>query len=114
VAYWLLLLAGGSLCACLDALISRGAEVSSIRVVGAVAAPPALKRLSEMYPGANAPRAKLAAFKSHAPCWSRRLCHAGLRVFVAMIDEEVNASGQIVPGLGDAGDRAFGTAAWMS
>jgi uracil phosphoribosyltransferase len=30
---------------------------------------------------------------------------------VAMIDEEVNASGQIVPGLGDAGDRAFGTAA---
>jgi uracil phosphoribosyltransferase len=28
---------------------------------------------------------------------------------VSMIDEELNASGQIIPGLGDAGDRAFGT-----
>jgi uracil phosphoribosyltransferase len=63
-----LLRAGGSLCACLDALISRGAEVSSIRVVGAVAAPPALKRLSETYPGARAARSKLAAFERHAPC----------------------------------------------
>ncbi len=46
-------LAGGSLCACLDELLARGAEVSSIRVVGVVAAPPALKRLSETYPGAR-------------------------------------------------------------
>ena len=46
------LCAGGSLCTCLDALIARGVAVSNIRVVGVVAAPPALKRLSENYPGA--------------------------------------------------------------
>ena len=33
---------------------------------------------------------------------------AGLRVYVAMIDEELDARGRIVPGLGDAGDRSFG------
>jgi uracil phosphoribosyltransferase len=46
--------AGGSLCTCLDALIARGVAVSNLRVVGVVAAPPALKRLSENYPGAFA------------------------------------------------------------
>jgi uracil phosphoribosyltransferase len=34
---------------------------------------------------------------------------AGLKVFAAMIDAELNDKGYIVPGLGDAGDRAFGT-----
>jgi hypothetical protein len=34
---------------------------------------------------------------------------AGLKVFSAMIDPEINDKGYIVPGLGDAGDRAFGT-----
>ena len=33
---------------------------------------------------------------------------AGLKVYTAMIDEVVNDQGFIVPGLGDAGDRAFG------
>jgi uracil phosphoribosyltransferase len=32
-----------------------------------------------------------------------------LQVYVAMIDETLNEQGYIVPGLGDAGDRAFGT-----
>lgn len=36
--------------------------------------------------------------------------HAGLRIYTAMIDPEVNDKGFIIPGLGDAGDRAFGTA----
>jgi uracil phosphoribosyltransferase len=31
------------------------------------------------------------------------------RVYTAMIDAEVNDKGFIIPGLGDAGDRAFGT-----
>ncbi len=35
---------------------------------------------------------------------------AGLKVYTAIIDAEVDARGYIVPGLGDAGDRAFGTA----
>lgn len=34
---------------------------------------------------------------------------AGLKVYSAMIDAELNDRGYIVPGLGDAGDRAFGT-----
>ena len=33
----------------------------------------------------------------------------GLRVYTAIIDAELNEKGYIVPGLGDAGDRAFGT-----
>jgi uracil phosphoribosyltransferase len=34
---------------------------------------------------------------------------AGLKVYTAIIDAEVNDKGYIIPGLGDAGDRAFGT-----
>lgn len=36
------------------------------------------------------------------------LC-AGLKVYAATIDAELNDKGYIVPGLGDAGDRAYGT-----
>ncbi len=32
----------------------------------------------------------------------------GLRIYVSMIDEQLDEKGRIVPGLGDAGDRAFG------
>lgn len=35
--------------------------------------------------------------------------HTGLKVYAAMIDAELNDKGYIVPGLGDAGDRAYGT-----
>ena len=38
-----------------------------------------------------------------------RLC-SGLKVYAGMIDAELDERGYIVPGLGDAGDRAFGTA----
>lgn len=34
---------------------------------------------------------------------------AGLKVYAAMIDAELNDKGYIVPGLGDAGDRSYGT-----
>lgn len=34
--------------------------------------------------------------------------HAGLRVYAAIIDAELDSNGFIIPGLGDAGDRAFG------
>jgi uracil phosphoribosyltransferase len=30
-------------------------------------------------------------------------------VYAAALDRELNASGYILPGLGDAGDRLFGT-----
>ncbi|MFQ3584654.1 MAG: uracil phosphoribosyltransferase, partial [Cyanobacteriota bacterium] len=32
-----------------------------------------------------------------------------VQIFCAMIDECLNEQGFILPGLGDAGDRAFGT-----
>jgi uracil phosphoribosyltransferase len=35
----------------------------------------------------------------------------GVTIHVAVLDEGLNDSGFIVPGLGDAGDRQFGTAA---
>lgn len=78
-----MLATGGTMEKALDACLARGAKVANIRVVCVVACPPALSLLSDKYPG--------------------------LRVYTAMIDEELNDQGYIIPGLGDAGDRAFGT-----
>ena len=36
--------------------------------------------------------------------------HPDVPVFTASIDQRLNEKGYIVPGLGDAGDRLFGTA----
>ena len=38
-----------------------------------------------------------------------RAAHADVRIFTAAIDDKLNDHGYIVPGLGDAGDRLFGT-----
>ena len=35
--------------------------------------------------------------------------HPDVDVYVAAIDERLNEKGYIVPGLGDAGDRLYGT-----
>ncbi len=35
--------------------------------------------------------------------------HPHMRIFTAALDEKLNEKGYIVPGLGDAGDRLFGT-----
>jgi uracil phosphoribosyltransferase len=35
--------------------------------------------------------------------------HPGVRVYAAAVDDHLDAHGYIVPGLGDAGDRLFGT-----
>lgn len=78
-----MLATGGTLLQVLDELISRGAAPEMIRVVSVVCAPPALKLLGEKYPG--------------------------LTIYTAMIDAELDARGYIIPGLGDAGDRAYGT-----
>jgi len=62
-------------------LKKRGAK--SIKFVGLVAAPEGIKVLSEKHPDVD--------------------------IFIASIDEKLNENGYIVPGLGDAGDRLFGT-----
>jgi uracil phosphoribosyltransferase len=35
--------------------------------------------------------------------------HPGVEIFAASLDERLNEQGYILPGLGDAGDRLFGT-----
>jgi uracil phosphoribosyltransferase len=75
-----MLATGGSLEHCVGLLTTRGA--TDITVICALAAPEGLKRLDE----------------SKLP----------LRVVTAAIDDRLNDSAYIVPGLGDAGDRQFG------
>ena len=38
-----------------------------------------------------------------------RKAHPDVPIFTASIDERLNDHGYIVPGLGDAGDRLYGT-----
>ncbi|MBO3457782.1 uracil phosphoribosyltransferase [Aetokthonos hydrillicola Thurmond2011] len=78
-----MLATGGSILKAMSELVHRGVEPSLTRIVSIVAAPPALQKLSADYPG--------------------------LMVYTATIDEGLNDQGFIVPGLGDAGDRIFGT-----
>jgi len=35
--------------------------------------------------------------------------HPDIMIYAAALDEKLNENGYIVPGLGDAGDRIFGT-----
>eukprot|EP00240_Pyramimonas_obovata_P016002 CAMPEP_0118935196 /NCGR_PEP_ID=MMETSP1169-20130426/15133_1 /TAXON_ID=36882 /ORGANISM="Pyramimonas obovata, Strain CCMP722" /LENGTH=273 /DNA_ID=CAMNT_0006878193 /DNA_START=145 /DNA_END=966 /DNA_ORIENTATION=- len=76
-----MLATGGTMVACLEELLKRGAKATNIRVLCIVACPVALSKLSTGFPG--------------------------IRVYSAMIDAELNDKGYIVPGLGDAGDRAY-------
>ena len=78
-----MLATGGSIMAAMAELTQRGIDPTLTRIICVVAAPPALQQLSEFYPG--------------------------LIVYTASIDEGINEQGFIVPGLGDAGDRIFGT-----
>jgi uracil phosphoribosyltransferase len=78
-----MLATGGTIIATMQELTKRGIDPSLIRIISVVAAPPALKRLSAEYPS--------------------------LMIYTATIDEIVNEQGFIVPGLGDAGDRTYGT-----
>ncbi|ALF51693.1 uracil phosphoribosyltransferase [Nostoc sp. MBR 210] len=78
-----MLATGGSIMRAMAELTQRGIDPELTRIVSVVAAPPALQKLSAAYPG--------------------------LIVYTATIDEIVNDRGFIVPGLGDAGDRIFGT-----
>jgi uracil phosphoribosyltransferase len=76
-----MLATGGSTVAAVNLLIEQGAK--HIRVVNLVAAPEGIRTVQ-----ANHPR---------------------LPIFTAAVDQKLNDKGYIVPGLGDAGDRLFGT-----
>jgi uracil phosphoribosyltransferase len=66
----------------------------------------AIKRLKEK--GANDIR---LVCQLTAPEGVRHFCeaHPDVPVFTAAVDSHLNDHGYIVPGLGDAGDRMFGT-----
>jgi len=38
-----------------------------------------------------------------------RQAHSEIPIYIAALDEQLNELGYIVPGLGDCGDRIFGT-----
>ena len=38
-----------------------------------------------------------------------QMAHPDVEIYSATVDEKLNENGYIVPGLGDAGDRIFGT-----
>ncbi|KAG6433818.1 hypothetical protein SASPL_105435 [Salvia splendens] len=78
-----MLATGGTVVAAIQLIKDRGVDNQQIKVIAAVAAPPALQKLSEKFPG--------------------------LHVYAGILDPTVNEKGFIIPGLGDAGDRSFGT-----
>jgi uracil phosphoribosyltransferase len=77
-----MLATGGSAVAACDVLKAWGAR--KIKFVGLIAAPEGVRRLATAHPDVD--------------------------IHIAAVDEYLNDKGYIVPGLGDAGDRQFGTA----
>ena len=77
-----MLATGGSAIATVDILKKWGA--SRIKFMGLIAAPEGLERFTAAHPD--------------------------VPVYLAAIDDHLNETAYIVPGLGDAGDRQFGTA----
>ncbi len=76
-----MLATGGSVVAAIDALKQKGA--TDIRFVGIVGCPEGVARLQKHHPDVD--------------------------IYLAALDERLNAHGYIEPGLGDCGDRLFGT-----
>jgi uracil phosphoribosyltransferase len=76
-----MLATGGSSVAALNLLVEQGAK--NIRLVNLIAAPEGIQAVQKKYPR--------------------------VPIFTAAVDHKLNEKGFIVPGLGDAGDRLFGT-----
>lgn len=76
-----MLATGGSAIAAINAIKKRG--YTNIRLMCLVGAPEGVKAVEEAYPE--------------------------VPIYLATLDEKLNDKGYILPGLGDAGDRIFGT-----
>ncbi len=76
-----MLATGGSASAAISFLKQRGAK--HIKLMCLIAAPEGIERVQKD--------------------------HDDVDIYVAAVDEKLNEHGYIVPGLGDAGDRLFGT-----
>lgn len=68
---------------CIKLFASKRIPISNIRFVSLIAAPEGLEKIRKYYPD--------------------------IKITTAHIDETLNKSGYIIPGLGDAGDRIFNT-----
>lgn len=78
-----MLATGNSAKYAIDVLVKHGADPEMIRFMALVAAPEGVQVLLDHYPQVS--------------------------VFVAALDSHLNENAYIIPGLGDAGDRLFGT-----
>ena len=76
-----MLATGGSACDAISMLKEKGCD--NIRLMCLVGAPEGIRRVQEAHPDVD--------------------------IYLASIDECLNENAYIVPGLGDAGDRIFGT-----
>ena len=76
-----MLATGGSSVAAIQMLKNKG--VKSIRLMCIIAAPEGVKKMQEAHPDVD--------------------------IYIGALDDHLNEHGYIVPGLGDAGDRIFGT-----
>ena len=76
-----MLATGGSAIDAISTIKKKGAK--HIKFIGLLAAPEGMKALHEAHPDVD--------------------------IYVGALDERLNDKGYIVPGLGDAGDRIFGT-----
>ncbi|CAM3765076.1 uracil phosphoribosyltransferase [Alkalicoccus chagannorensis] len=76
-----MLATGGSAIEAINVMKNRGAK--NIRLMCLVAAPEGVEKMQEAHPDVD--------------------------IYLAALDEKLNEKGYIVPGLGDAGDRLFGT-----
>ena len=76
-----MLATGGSLAHAVDLLKAKGIRL--ITIVSVISAPEGLTAL--------------------------QLTHPDVKIYTAMLDERLNDQGYILPGLGDCGDRLFGT-----
>ncbi|MCK6605864.1 MAG: uracil phosphoribosyltransferase [Ignavibacteriaceae bacterium] len=76
-----MLATGGSAAAAVDSLKKKGAN--RIVLVSLIAAPEGVRKMNQLFPDVH--------------------------IYTAALDSHLNEKGYIVPGLGDAGDRYFGT-----
>ena len=76
-----MLATGGSACDAISALKARGCK--NFKFMAIIGAPEGIDRVAKTHPD--------------------------VKIFVSTLDECLNENGYIVPGLGDAGDRLFGT-----
>ncbi|QQS16454.1 MAG: uracil phosphoribosyltransferase [Neisseriales bacterium] len=76
-----MLATGGSMCATIDLLKTKGCQ--HVRAVTMVSAPEGVALVNKRHPD--------------------------VEIFTAALDSHLNENGYIIPGLGDAGDKIFGT-----